>query len=176
MWDALCDERTGLSFTVLLTLASAVILGPESRGTHDHILLSQIRDSPNLDIALSDTGNDCVHWLNMIGCWFAPVYHSCVWLKRQDKSEIAVSQARTQTHYLPAYKFSALSLYQPARYTALLICRLSFLCTVWSRFFLIRSWRSIKMRISSGNWEFIMFVSSVWRSYFAKEETGLSSR
>jgi hypothetical protein len=29
-------------------LASAVILGSEYRRTHDHILLSQIRDSPNL--------------------------------------------------------------------------------------------------------------------------------
>jgi hypothetical protein len=33
----------------LLVLASAVILGSESRGTHDHILLPQIRDSPNLE-------------------------------------------------------------------------------------------------------------------------------
>jgi hypothetical protein len=33
----------------LLALASAVILGSESRGTHDHILLSQIRDSPNME-------------------------------------------------------------------------------------------------------------------------------
>jgi hypothetical protein len=32
---------------LLLALASAVIL--ESHGTHDHILLSQIRDSPNLE-------------------------------------------------------------------------------------------------------------------------------
>jgi hypothetical protein len=30
-------------------LATAVILRSESRGTHDHILLSQIRDSPNLE-------------------------------------------------------------------------------------------------------------------------------
>jgi hypothetical protein len=30
----------------LLALASAVILRSESRGTHDHVLLSQIRDSP----------------------------------------------------------------------------------------------------------------------------------
>jgi hypothetical protein len=37
MWGALSDERTGL-----LVLASAVILGSESRRTHDHILLSQI--------------------------------------------------------------------------------------------------------------------------------------
>jgi hypothetical protein len=34
---------------LLLALASAVILRSESRGTHDHILLSQIRDSPNLE-------------------------------------------------------------------------------------------------------------------------------
>jgi hypothetical protein len=39
MWGVLSDERTGL-----LILASAVILGSESRRTHDHILLSQIRD------------------------------------------------------------------------------------------------------------------------------------
>jgi hypothetical protein len=32
----------------LLVLASAFILGSESHGTYDHILLSQIRDSPNL--------------------------------------------------------------------------------------------------------------------------------
>jgi hypothetical protein len=31
---------------LLLVLASAVILGCESHGTHDHILRSQIRDSP----------------------------------------------------------------------------------------------------------------------------------
>jgi hypothetical protein len=34
---------------LLLVLASSVILGPESHGTRDRILLSQIRDSPNLE-------------------------------------------------------------------------------------------------------------------------------
>jgi hypothetical protein len=34
---------------LLLVLASAVILMSEPRGSHDHILLSQIRDSPNLE-------------------------------------------------------------------------------------------------------------------------------
>jgi hypothetical protein len=34
---------------LMLILASAIILGSQSRGTHDHILLSQIRDSPNLE-------------------------------------------------------------------------------------------------------------------------------
>jgi hypothetical protein len=34
---------------LLLVLAGAVILKSESCGTHDHILLSQIRDSPNLE-------------------------------------------------------------------------------------------------------------------------------
>jgi hypothetical protein len=32
-----------------MTLASAVILRSESRGTHDHILLSHIPDYPNLE-------------------------------------------------------------------------------------------------------------------------------
>jgi hypothetical protein len=34
---------------LLLALASAVILGSESRRTHDHMLQSHIRDSPNLE-------------------------------------------------------------------------------------------------------------------------------
>jgi hypothetical protein len=34
---------------LLLVLASAAILGPKSSGTHDHILMSQIRDFPHLD-------------------------------------------------------------------------------------------------------------------------------
>jgi hypothetical protein len=34
---------------LLLVLAIAVILGSEYRGIHNHILLSQIRDSPNLE-------------------------------------------------------------------------------------------------------------------------------
>jgi hypothetical protein len=34
---------------LLLVLASAVILRSESRGTHNHILSSRIRDSPNLE-------------------------------------------------------------------------------------------------------------------------------
>jgi hypothetical protein len=44
MWGALSDERIGLSFKLLLVLASAVTLLSESRGTRDHILLSRIRD------------------------------------------------------------------------------------------------------------------------------------
>jgi hypothetical protein len=46
MWGALSDRRTGLSFTVTAGLDSTVILGSESRGTRDHILLSQIRYFP----------------------------------------------------------------------------------------------------------------------------------
>jgi hypothetical protein len=40
-------ERSGLQ--LLLGLASAVFLGSESHGTHDHILLSRIWDSSNLE-------------------------------------------------------------------------------------------------------------------------------
>jgi hypothetical protein len=39
----------GCRLQLLLVFASAVILRSESHGTHDHILLSQIRDSPNLE-------------------------------------------------------------------------------------------------------------------------------
>jgi hypothetical protein len=49
MWGALSDEKTGLSLQLLLVLASAAILASESGGTHDHILLSQIRDYPTLE-------------------------------------------------------------------------------------------------------------------------------
>jgi hypothetical protein len=38
------------SWQLLLALASAAILGSASRGTHDHILLSQILDSQNLEV------------------------------------------------------------------------------------------------------------------------------
>jgi hypothetical protein len=34
---------------LMLALSSAIILSSDSRGTHDHILLSQIRDSPYLE-------------------------------------------------------------------------------------------------------------------------------
>jgi hypothetical protein len=46
MWGALFEKRTGLSLQLLLAFASAVILESESRGTPDHVLLSQIRDFP----------------------------------------------------------------------------------------------------------------------------------
>jgi hypothetical protein len=49
IWGALSDERMGLSFTIAAVFASAVILRSESRRAHDHILLSHIWDSPNLE-------------------------------------------------------------------------------------------------------------------------------
>jgi hypothetical protein len=42
MWGVLFDVRRVCRLQLLLVLASAVILGSESRGTRDHILLSQI--------------------------------------------------------------------------------------------------------------------------------------
>jgi hypothetical protein len=42
LWGTLSDERSGLSFVLLLAHASAVFLGSESLETRDHILLSQI--------------------------------------------------------------------------------------------------------------------------------------
>jgi hypothetical protein len=43
---ALSDERAGLSFRIAAGLVSAIILGAETRGTRDHILLSQILEFP----------------------------------------------------------------------------------------------------------------------------------
>jgi hypothetical protein len=48
-WGALSGERMVLCLQLLLSLASAVILGSESRRTRDHISLSQVRVSPNLE-------------------------------------------------------------------------------------------------------------------------------
>jgi hypothetical protein len=48
MCSALSDERTGLSLTLLFALVS-IIFGSKSRGTHDHILLLQIKESSNLE-------------------------------------------------------------------------------------------------------------------------------
>jgi hypothetical protein len=45
--NILSDWRMGLSFTIAAGLRQR-ILGSASRGTHGHILLSHIRDSPNL--------------------------------------------------------------------------------------------------------------------------------
>jgi hypothetical protein len=42
-------REDGLSFTIAAVFDSAVILGSESRGAHDHILLSQIWGSTNLE-------------------------------------------------------------------------------------------------------------------------------
>jgi hypothetical protein len=47
--NIISDERIGLSFTIAAGLDSAVILGSESRETHDNILRSPIRASPNLE-------------------------------------------------------------------------------------------------------------------------------
>jgi hypothetical protein len=45
MWSALSDKRTGLSFTV----AAGARQRSHSWVTRDHNLLSQIRNSPNLE-------------------------------------------------------------------------------------------------------------------------------
>jgi hypothetical protein len=53
------------SLQLLLVLASAVILRYNSLGTHHHILLSQIRDSPNLEgqIPVFISNRNRVAWL-----------------------------------------------------------------------------------------------------------------
>jgi hypothetical protein len=65
---------------LLLALASAVILRFESRGTHNHILLSQIRDSPNLEdqvpVFISPKNRVALLYPQELGCLFIASYDS----------------------------------------------------------------------------------------------------
>jgi hypothetical protein len=64
----------------LLVLASAVILCSESRGTHDHILLSQIRNSPNLEgvipVFISPRNRVAQLYPQALGSFFVASYDS----------------------------------------------------------------------------------------------------
>jgi hypothetical protein len=80
MWGALSDERTDLPFKLLLVLASAVIFGSESRGNHGHILLSQIRDSLNLEgqvpVFISPWNREAQLYPKALGSLFIASYDS----------------------------------------------------------------------------------------------------
>jgi hypothetical protein len=64
----------------LLVLASAVILGSQSRGTHDLILLSQIRDFPNLEgqvpVFISPRNRVAHLYPQALGSFFVTFYDS----------------------------------------------------------------------------------------------------
>jgi hypothetical protein len=68
---------------LLLVLASAVILGPESHWTHDYILLSQIRDSSNLEgqvpVFISPRIRVAQLYPQPLGSIFVAYYHSQVY-------------------------------------------------------------------------------------------------
>jgi hypothetical protein len=70
-------------FQLLLALARVVILTSESRGTHDHILLSQIRDSPNLEgqvpILISPRNRVAQLYPQTLGSLFVTSYDSQGW-------------------------------------------------------------------------------------------------
>jgi hypothetical protein len=63
---------------LLLVLANAVILRSESCGIHDHILLSQIRDSPNLEgqapVFISSWNMVAQLYPQALGSLFVPSY------------------------------------------------------------------------------------------------------
>jgi hypothetical protein len=52
MWGAHSEEKTGM---FLMAFASRVILASESHGARDHISLSRIRKSPNLEILVYES-------------------------------------------------------------------------------------------------------------------------
>jgi hypothetical protein len=65
---------------LLLVLASAVFLGSEFRGTRDHILLSQIWDSSNLEgqvpVFISFRNSEVQLYPQALGSLFVASYHS----------------------------------------------------------------------------------------------------
>jgi hypothetical protein len=65
---------------LLLALASTVFLRSESCGTHDHILLSQSRDSPNLEdqvsVFISPRNRVAQLYTQSLGSLFATSYYS----------------------------------------------------------------------------------------------------
>jgi hypothetical protein len=65
---------------LLLALASSVILRSESRRTHNHILLSQVRDSPNLEgqvsVFLSPSNKVTRFYPQALGSIFVASYDS----------------------------------------------------------------------------------------------------
>jgi hypothetical protein len=65
---------------LLISLASAVILGYESRGTHDHIILSYILDFPNLEgqvpLFISPRNRVAELYLQALGSLFFGSYDS----------------------------------------------------------------------------------------------------
>jgi hypothetical protein len=70
----------GCRLQLLLALTSEVILWSESRVTHDHILLSQIRDSPNLEgqvsVFISPRNRVAQLYPQALGSFFVASYYS----------------------------------------------------------------------------------------------------
>jgi hypothetical protein len=75
-----CQRGGVCRLQLLLALTSAVILGSESRGTHDHILLSQIGDSSNLEgqvpVFISPRNRVGQFYLQALCSLFVASYHS----------------------------------------------------------------------------------------------------
>jgi hypothetical protein len=94
----------------MLALASAVNLRSESRSAHDHILLPQIRDSPNLEgqvpVFISPRNRVVQFYPQALGSLFAASYDSqgCGGVI-QPRLHTGVPLTKLQTY--PAYNTSA---------------------------------------------------------------------
>jgi hypothetical protein len=69
LWGALSDERTGLSFTIPAGTRQRSHFWVKARATHEHILLSQIRDFPFLRL------------LRLAGLWRLKINRKEIWVK-----------------------------------------------------------------------------------------------
>jgi hypothetical protein len=109
-------QAPGLS--LLLVLASSVILKSDCRGTHDHILLSQIRDSPNLEgqVPVFISPRNRVAWLypQALGSFSSPptIRRATVEVFKPASTQ----DTELSTVYCPAYNISALTVYKTIRF------------------------------------------------------------
>jgi hypothetical protein len=107
---------------LLLALASAVILGSESRGIHDRTLLSQIRDSSNLEglvpIFISPRSRVAQLYPQVLGFFFVASYDSQGYggsIRPRLYTGFFGRHLYTTSEWTPFPTFSSLSLtYRPA--------------------------------------------------------------
>jgi hypothetical protein len=117
----LSDERMVCHLQLLLVLTSTVILKSEFHGTHDHILLSQIRNSPNQEeqapVFISPRNRVTQFYPQALGSLFVAFYdlqdygggirpclHTGYVIATQPSNSCCL-----QNHYLPRLLYNCLS-------------------------------------------------------------------
>jgi hypothetical protein len=114
-WRRVPSVKTGrvCRLQLLLSLARAVILGFESLATHEHTLLIQIRDSPNLEIQVPvfmSPRNRVAHLKpQALGSLFVASYQSqsCggnIWIRLNAGILLKTERLRSETNRLMLFR------------------------------------------------------------------------